>query len=196
MRLRAALALLASAIALAACGSDDPETVTVNGTETGEAAAGDAKRVVIEAQQGAFDAQTIYENAAPGVVTVTSIFGGGGTPDLFGGGGGSGQGSGFVISDDGEIVTNAHVITDAATTGEQVEPLDEAREVYVQFDDRNQVEAEIVGFDPYADVGLLKVDPEGLDLHPLPLGSEGDVEVGEGVAAIGSPVGELQSQSL
>jgi S1-C subfamily serine protease len=45
-------------------------------------------------------------------------------------------------------------------------------------------------------VALLKVDPDGLDLHPLPLGSENDVEVGEGVAAIGSPFGQQQSLSV
>ena len=80
-----------------------------------------------------------------------------------------------MISDEGEILTNAHVVTDAATTGSPTRPLHEATEIYVQFADRNQVEAEIVGFDPFADVALLKVDPEGLDLQPLPLGSETDV---------------------
>ena len=132
------------------------------------------------------------------MVTVTSIFrGSDATADLLGGGGpAAGQGSGFVISDEGEIVTNAHVVTDATASGAQQGPLNAATEVYVQFADANQVEAEIVGFDPFADVALLKVDPEGLDLTPLPLGSENDVEVGEGVAAIGSPFGEQQSQSL
>ncbi len=188
------LALLAFPILLAGCG-DDGETVTVTQSETGEQP-DNSRRVVIEAQDGAFNSQAIYENAAPGVVTVTSIFGDSGdTPDILGGGG-AGQGSGFVISDGGEILTNAHVVTDATATGVPNDELNEAREVYVQFSDRNQVEAEIIGFDPYADVALLEVDPEGLDLRPLPLGSENDVEVGEGVAAIGSPFGELQSQSL
>jgi S1-C subfamily serine protease len=168
--------------------------VTVTDT-TAETAEG-SKRVVIEAQDGAFDSQAIYEQAAPGVVTVTSIFGGGSTPDILGGGGGAGQGSGFVISEDGEILTNAHVVTDATASGVQTAPLNEARDVYVQFPDRNQVDAEIVGFDPYADVALLKVDPGEVDLHPLPLGSENDVEVGEGVAAIGSPFGQQQSLSV
>jgi S1-C subfamily serine protease len=185
--------LAAAALALAACG-DDGETVTV--TDTTAEAAADSKRVVIEAQDGAFDSQAIYEQAAPGVVTVTSIFGGGGTPDILGGGGGAGQGSGFVISEEGEILTNAHVVTDATASGVQTAPLNEARDVYVQFPDRNQVDAEIVGFDPYADVALLRVDPDEVDLHPLPLGSENDVEVGEGVAAIGSPFGQQQSLSV
>jgi S1-C subfamily serine protease len=125
---RAALiAMLAAAgLALAAC-ADDGETVTV--TDTTAETAADSKRVVIEAEDGAFDSQAIYEQAAPGVVTVTSIFGGGGTPDILGGGGGAGQGSGFVISEDGEILTNAHVVTDATASGVQTAPLNEARDV-------------------------------------------------------------------
>ena len=67
------------------------------------------------------------------MVTIISVFGDGGdTGDLFGGGGGAGQGSGFVISDEGEIVTNAHVVTDAEAS--QVgRDINEAKEVYVQF---------------------------------------------------------------
>jgi S1-C subfamily serine protease len=187
-----ALALAAAALLGAACGDEDsPEAAG-----SAEDAGGEERRVVIEAAEGAFDAQTIYENAAPGVVTVRSVIGGGAAPDILGGGGGQGQGSGFVISDDGEILTNAHVVTDANTTGAQTAALHAARAVYVQFPDRNQVEAEIVGFDPFADIALLRVDPDGLDLNPLPLGSENDVEVGDAVAAIGSPFGQDQSLSV
>jgi S1-C subfamily serine protease len=192
-------ALLATAlVGLAACGDEEPESASTEAESEGGGGGGggDERRVVIQAENGAFDAQAIYESAAPGVVTVRSVLGGDGTPDIFGGGGGQGEGSGFVISDDGEILTNAHVVTDADTAGVQTGPLNEAREVFVQFPDRNQVEAEIVGFDPFADVALLQVDPEGLDLQPLPLGSENDVEVGEGVAAIGSPFGQDQSLSV
>jgi S1-C subfamily serine protease len=182
-------ALVAVTLGLAACGDDD------DGGDATAAQEGDTKRVVVEAQDGAFDSQTIYEAAAPGVVTVRSIFGGSSTSLLDPSGGGQGQGSGFVISDDGEIATNAHVVTQggAAGGGGEIRP---AREVYVQFADRNQVSAEVVGFDPFADVALLKVDPDGLDLQPLKLGSENDVEVGEPVAAIGSPFGQDQSLSL
>jgi S1-C subfamily serine protease len=197
----ATLAVASFGLLLSACGDEDEPTTTAAAeeSETGESDEDgeDTQRVVIEAENGAFDAKAIFEAAAPGVVTITSVIGGAeeGTPDLFDGGG-VGQGSGFVISDEGEIVTNAHVVTDAEQTGATSGPLAEAREVYVQFSDRNQVEAEIVGVDPFADVALLKVDPEGIDLNPLPLGSENDVEVGEGVAAIGSPFGEEQSLSV
>ena len=187
-------ALAAAALAIAGCG--DEESPSAGAAPEGDQAS--AERVVIEAADGAFDSQTIYETAGPGVVTVTSIFdASNSSPEVLGGrGGAAGQGSGFVISDDGEILTNAHVVTDVSSTGEQSGPLNAADEVYVQFSDRNQVEAEVIGFDPFADVALLKVDPEGLDLNPLPLGSENDVEVGEGVAAIGSPFGEQQSLSV
>src|SRR5918994_1187124 len=162
---RLALGLLLVTLAgslLAACGDDDDSD---SGSDEPTASQeGDTKTVVVEAQDGAFDGQTIYEAAAPGVVTVRSIFGGA-EPTLLDPAGGGGE-------------------------------LREAREVFVEFSDRNQVSAEVVGFDPFADVALLRVDPEGLDLQPLKLGSENDVEVGEPVAAIGSPFGQDQSLSI
>jgi S1-C subfamily serine protease len=199
-RLTAALVtLLAVAALVAGCGgSDSTTTVTAAGTDTtAGSTTGDAQRVVIQAEEGAFNPRAIYDAAAPAVVTVISIFDNAGSGGIFGGSGPSGgQGSGFVISDDGEILTNAHVVTDAETTGTPTRPLHEASEIYVQFADLNQVTAEVVGFDPFADVALLKVEPGGLDLQPLTLGSETDVQVGDPVAAIGSPFGQNQSLSV
>jgi S1-C subfamily serine protease len=139
---------------------------------------------------GGFDAQEIYKRDAPGVVTVLSLFGSESLSDLQEEGSG-GVGSGFVLNGDGEIATNAHVVT----TGE-VPDLREARQVYVEFADGNQVEAEVRGYDPEADIALLKVDPEGLTLRPLPLGESDAVEVGIPVAAIGSPFSEERSLSV
>ncbi len=56
--------------------------------------------------------------------------------------------------------------------------------------------AKIIGFDPNADVGVVKVDPKGLNLVPLDLGQTGTVKVGDPVAAIGSPFGEENSLSV
>jgi S1-C subfamily serine protease len=199
---RSLLAALVAALALilAACGDDDSgepaaQTATAEAEGEGQGGENSADSVVIRAENGAFDPQTIYENAAPGVVTVISEFGGG-SGSILDPGGGEGQGSGFVISDEGEIITNTHVVTDVSQTGSVSGPIDRARDVYVQFADRNRVEAEILGIDPHADVALLKVDPDGLELRPLTLGSETDLEVGEAVAAIGSPFSQEQSLSV
>jgi S1-C subfamily serine protease len=194
-RLSVLLAVLA--VIVGGCGDDeDSGGATASSPDTnGE---GDTERVVIEAEAGAFDAQSIFESASPGVVTVTSIFDGQDLGGLFGGGGGgpaAGQGAGFVVSDEGEIVTNAHVVTDAQASGPN-DDLDEAKEVYVQFPDRNKVPADVVGFDAFADVALLKVDPEGLDLQPLEVGDSDQVDVGDEVAAIGSPFGQASSLSV
>ncbi len=199
LRLRALVcaALGAALLAVAGCGGDDgTDSASVTTTTTVQAGASGAQRVVVQAEGGAFDARSIYGAASPGVVTVISVFGDSGASIFGGGGGGAGQGSGFVISKEGEILTNAHVVTDAETTGTPTRPLHEANEIYVQFADHNQVEAKVVGFDPFADVALLKVDPEGIDMQPLALGSENDVAVGEPVAAIGSPFGQNQSLSV
>jgi len=161
--------------------SDQPKTETTR------------VEVIQSSGDGGFDPKAIYKSESPGVVTVISLFGEGGLSSVLGGDdeGGGGVGSGFVLNGDGEIATNAHVVT----TGEG-DALKRAREVYVEFADGNTVPAKILGADPNADVALLKIEPEGLNLRPLPLGDSVHVEVGEPVAAIGSPFGERQSLSI
>jgi S1-C subfamily serine protease len=184
----AAAALLATvALALGACGGSSETSTTLS-------PAGSHKTVVVHSRNGAFDPQAIYQAAVPGVVTIRSILPGGGATLLGGAGGSVAEGSGFVISSDGEIATAAHVVTDAESGGGA--PIHEAKEVYAQFADRNQVAASIVGFDPQADVALLKVDPNGIDMHPLQLGNSDAVQTGEPVAAIGSPFFNEQSLSV
>ncbi len=190
-RQRAPLALLAllacaALLALAGCGSgnatpghDSGETQTT--TVTTEVTA-PAPEVAVETAAPEFDAARVFEEAAPGVVTIRSIFGASSAA----------EGSGFVLNDEGEIVTNAHVVTDESGGGSRTP----AKEVFVEFPDHNVVEAEIVGFDPFADVALLKVDPDGLQLHPLKLGDDDVLKTGQPVAAIGSPFGEEQSLSV
>jgi S1-C subfamily serine protease len=153
---------------------------------------------VIEAEPGAFNPRGIYERVSPGVVTVLSTFGRDAEAEggLFGGGPAAGQGSGFVLSTDGEIVTNAHVVTDAQSSGGRDGELNEADNVFVEFADRNRVPADVVGVDAFADVALLKVDPDGLDLRPLRFADSDAVGVGDAVAAIGSPFGQEQSLSI
>ena len=180
-RVVAALLVVLAAALGAGCGlggDDEPQSRTTTRVE-----------VIRGLDKGdGFDPRAIYEQEAPGVVTVVSLFGSDSLDDIESSGG---VGSGFVLNGEGEIATNAHVVT----TGE-VPDLRQARTVYVEFADGNQVEAKVRGYDPEADIALLEVDPEGLTLRPLPLGNSDAVEVGTPVAAIGSPFSERQSLSV
>jgi serine protease Do len=84
------------------------------------------------------------------------------------------SGSGFIISEDGYVVTNHHVVEDADT-------------VTVRMPDRREFVAEVVGLDPRSDLALLRIDGEGLPY--LKLGEDDALQVGEWVLAIGSPFG-------
>jgi S1-C subfamily serine protease len=174
---RRRLALGAVVVALAGCGGGDDD-----GTAASATAAPDTRGEVVASigTEGGFNAQKIYEEESQGVVTIQSLFGSEG-----------GEGSGFVLNDEGEIVTNAHVVT----TGEGG-TLKRASEVYVEFADGNRVGAKVLGHDPNADIALLRVETEGLELRPLPLGESARVEVGQPVAAIGSPFGQAGSLSV
>jgi serine protease Do len=150
------------------------------------------------------DFTELVEQAAPGVVNISTTrvmpdrsqafegFGGQEIPDIFrhffgdrfpappgGDGPGRGQerqslGSGFVISEDGYILTNAHVV-------------EGADEILVRLNDRRELEAELIGADTQTDVALLKV--KASDLPTLRMGDSDELRVGEWVAAIGSPFG-------
>jgi len=85
-----------------------------------------------------------------------------------------GIGSGFIISPDGVILTNAHVVRDA-------------REVTVKLTDRREFRARVLGSDPKSDVAVLKIDARNLPV--VPLSKTNDLKVGEWVLAIGSPYG-------
>jgi S1-C subfamily serine protease len=190
MRRLAALLALLALLALAGCGGgEDDNAPAPAGGDEGKTET-PTRVEVIEDSGGGFNPKAIYDREAPGVVTVISLFEGGNL-DALGQQGGGGVGSGFVLNGEGEVATNAHVVT----TGEG-DDAQRAQEVYVEFADGNTVDAEIVGTDPNADIALLKLDPEGLKLEPLPLGESSSVEVGEPVAAIGSPFGEQQSLSV
>lgn len=126
----------------------------------------------------------IYDREATGVVEITSTFPSTGT-DLFGQptGGGVAVGSGFVVSRQGYILTNAHVVSDSGHL---------ATKLTVMFkgagSQTRSVSGKIVGVDAQSDVAVVKVDPSGLTLNPLPMGDSNAVQVGEPVVAIGNPL--------
>lgn len=187
----AAAAALGS-LAIAACGGDDENGSITGADDTSTPMT--TEQVIVQASGGDFNPAEIYSKDGPGVVTVISIFDSGGDPLASGG---AGQGSGFVVSDEGEIITNTHVVTTGGSGNGGGEPKP-AEQVYVEFSDRDRVAAEIIGFDPDADLALIKIDPEevGDDLTVLPISDRDEYAVGEPVAAIGSPFGERQSISV
>ena len=135
-----------------------------------------------------FDPATIYRSRSGGVVTIYAHF------DERPASENAAQGSGFVISREGYILTSAHVVTTAGPE-EQGEP-EAANRVYVGFRDGDRVEAAVVGWDVFDDVAVLKVDPDAHELDPVPLGDSSRVVVGEPVAALGSPFGNESSLSV
>src|SRR6187551_3716442 len=119
----------------------------------------------------------IYRRAYRGVVEITvSEPASSSTP--FGGGGGTqqAQGSGWVYDSDGHIVTNAHVV-DGATS------------IKVRFWDGKTYTATVSGVDKSTDLAVIKVDAPSSELYPLTVGDSKQLQVGDGVVAIGSPFG-------
>ena len=115
----------------------------------------------------------IYREMGPGVVQITSEVV---SEGFFGEQRDEALGSGFVVDKQGHVVTNYHVVQNAA-------------EVYVNFSQDDQLKAEVVGVDPSTDLALLKVDAHQRALTPLTLGNSDDLQVGDEVVAIGNPFG-------
>jgi S1-C subfamily serine protease len=120
--------------------------------------------------------QDIYREEGRGVVFVQAE--GVAGSSIFGQEGGEATGSGFVVDEDGTILTNAHVV-------------EGADQVSVSFEEGGEsVDAEVKGVDPDTDLAVLKIDPDDVEeLTVLPLGDSSDLQVGDPVVAIGNPFG-------
>lgn len=116
------------------------------------------------------DSAQIYERLRPSVVQIVTT----GAPRVFGAT--EGLGSGFIIDEDGNILTNYHVI-------------ENARRIQVTLADGTTAEAEVVGTDPGNDIALIHVDIASDLVRPAPLGDSDTVVIGEPVLAIGNPFG-------
>jgi S1-C subfamily serine protease len=108
----------------------------------------------------------LYEQINPGVVAIL----------MYSDGEPTGQGSGFVIDNEGHILTNYHVVENVV-------------DFEVIFSDGYRAVGELVGIDPDSDIAVLKVSIPERELKPLALGSSVDVRVGQSVVAIGNPYG-------
>ena len=130
-----------------------------------------------------FDPARIYASRSRGVVTIYSFFANGRRS----------QGSGFIVSDSGHVLTNSHVITSARGGSVAREA---ASRLYVVFADGDRIPGTIVGWDIFNDSGVVKVNPRDHAVSPVPLGDSSRVVVGEPVAAIGSPFGQESSLAV
>jgi putative serine protease PepD len=161
--LRTALSVLAVGLGAAALGV----ALTRGGSDETASSTGPPETAAVEVAQpgGTGDAaESVYRRAAAGVVEI-------------GAGGARGAlGTGFVVDDEGHIVTNQHVVSGAA-------------EITVAFADGTEVSAEVNGTDPSTDIALLEVDVPASELEPLELGRSGSLTVGQDVYAIGNPYG-------
>lgn len=114
-------------------------------------------------QEGGLSLQAIYEKAIPSVVSISCAYSSG-----------SSSGTGVVLSADGYIVTNCHVVEGAA-------------KLSVLFTDGRTLQAKLVGTDEVSDLAVLWVDAQ--DLIPAELGDSSSLRVGDSVVAIGDPLG-------
>lgn len=135
-----------------------------------------------------FNPAKIFAERSPGVVTIFAYFGDPASENTQ-----ISQGSGFVISPKGYVLTNSHVITNAGESSSNVEAADR---LYIEYADGDREEATIVGWDLYDDVGLIKIKNPIHRLTPVPLGRSSSVVVGQPVAAIGSPLGNENSLTV
>ena len=155
---------------------------------TGAAGGGSTRTVLQTSSLGAssspsahsagLTAREIYDRDAPGVVLVRahSLQAGASSLDLSERSDGVASAAGFVIDEEGRLLTNAHVVAGAT-------------DVSVTFDDEQTVPARVLGKDEETDLALLGVEPDGLDLRPLELGSSKRVHVGDPTISIGNPFG-------
>jgi S1-C subfamily serine protease len=126
----------------------------------------------------------IYRSVSGGVVMVLSDFANAGGSPFGQQQSGQALGTGFVVDTSGYILTNAHVVDENGQKASAVTV------VFNQGGSKTlRVKGTLAGVDVASDVAVIKVDPKGLDLQPLPLGDSSKVVIGEPVVAIGNPLG-------
>ena len=121
----------------------------------------------------------VFERVGPSVVFITVQLSGGSSSAATG----EASGSGFVIDNDGHIVTNNHVI-------------DQATKIRVKFSDAVEVEGKVVGRDPDSDLAVVQVKVPAGTLHPVTLGDSNALRVGQRAIAIGNPFGFERAMSV
>ena len=173
--------LVVAVVGLVAIGTGLVNSGSSTTTVTTTVPAGSAPETALASNSGkAETVNQIYNQDAPGVVFITAQQKPQPTPfNPFGQSqGGTATGSGFVIDNDGHILTNNHVVAGSDNIT-----------VRVGGEDGQTFDAQVVGTDPSTDIAVLKVNSGTDQLKPLELGSSAGVKVGDPVVAIGNPFG-------
>ncbi|HEU4467218.1 MAG TPA: trypsin-like peptidase domain-containing protein [Agromyces sp.] len=149
----------AGVTALVVGGDDNGTTQTTSGAE----------RIVVNDTESVNQVTAVAASASPSVVTIEVA-----------GGQGQGTGSGVILSEDGYVLTNTHVVTLDGATGDPT--------IQVKTDDGRLYSAELVGTDPLSDLAVIKlVDASGLT--PIEFADSDELNVGDTAIAIGAPLG-------
>jgi len=151
----------------------------------GQTTSGAVKGAYAAYKSAGLTPQQIYQQHAGSVVEIKTTFPG--TYDIFGQqtGGGQALGTGFVVSKDGYILTNAHVVSESGQAVSTVTVIFKGA-----GSQGTQVQGTVLGADESTDVALIKIDPSQTpELQPISLGDSSKVTVGEAVVAIGNPLG-------
>lgn len=164
-----AAAIVAAALIGGASGAGITALVTSNQGSTSTASSGTAQNIVVNDTDQVTAVTAVAAKASPSVVTISVA-----------GNEGAGTGSGIILSDDGYVLTNTHVVTLDGATGDPT--------IQVKTNDGHLYEAELVGTDPLSDLAVIKlVDASGLT--PLEFADSDQLNVGDTAIAIGAPLG-------
>jgi putative serine protease PepD len=164
-----AAAIVAAALIGGASGAGITALITSNESPASNGSAADAQNIIVNDADSVNQITAVAAKASPSVVTISVV-----------GGQNGGTGSGVILSEDGYVLTNTHVVTLDGATGDP--------EIQVKTSDGRLFDAELIGTDPLSDLAVIKlVDASGLT--PLEFADSDKLNVGDTAIAIGAPLG-------
>lgn len=164
-----AAAIVAAALIGGASGAGITALISSNQPPATSDSAGSAQNIVVNDTDSVNQITAVAAKASPSVVTISVT-----------GGQAGGTGSGIILSEDGYVLTNTHVVTLDGATGDPA--------IQVKTNDGHLYEAELVGTDPLSDLAVIKL-VDASDLTPLEFADSDELNVGDTAIAIGAPLG-------
>jgi putative serine protease PepD len=164
-----AAAIVAAALIGGASGAGITTLITSNDSPSANESAADAQNIVVNDTDSVNQITAVAAKASPSVVTISVT-----------GSQAGGTGSGIILSEDGYVLTNTHVVTLDGATGDPT--------IQVKTNDGHLYDAELVGTDPLSDLAVIKL-VDASDLTPLEFADSDKLNVGDTAIAIGAPLG-------